>query len=113
MSMEAFGVYSLRPTSAPCPKPCWGLGLPPQGGHSEKKESPSACCPSPRVCASSSLEPTCLPSPQRVLYAALLTASFPFPCPLSLSLWLCFFIFQKISSRKGKGAKKKAQEIPV
>lgn len=115
MSMEAFGVYSLHPTSAPCPKPCRGLGLPPHGGHSEKKESSSACCPSPRVCASSFLESACLQSsPLSVpCNTAPLTASFPFPCPLSLSLWLCFFIFQKISSRKGKGAKKKAQEIPV
>lgn len=38
--------------------------------------------------------------------------SFPLP-PCSLFVCLCFFIFQKINSRKGKGAKKKAQEIPV
>lgn len=111
MSMGAFGTCALHPTSALCPKPCWGLGLPPQGGQSEKKEPSSACCSNPHVCVSSFLEPTCLQSPERILYPAFLTAAFPLPC--SLSLWLCFFIFQKISSRQGKGAKKKAQEIPV
>lgn len=37
-----------------------------------------------------------------------------FPVPSrSLPVCFCFYIFQKISSRKGKGAKAQAQEIPV
>lgn len=43
MSMGAFGACALHPTSAVCPKPCWGLGLPPQGGQSEQKEPSSEC----------------------------------------------------------------------
>lgn len=50
-------------------------------------------------------EGTCHPSPPLLPHS-------PLP-PRSLSVCLCVFIFQKINSRKGQGAKTKAQEIPV
>lgn len=61
----------------------------------------------------------------RLLQSVTRTALGPLLLPLSSSLRLCsfpsrslpvcfyFYIFQKISSRKGKGSKTKAQEIPV
>lgn len=60
MNMEAFGAWALHPASTTHPKPCQGLGLPPQGRQSEEKEPSGACCPDPHVRASSFLEPNCL-----------------------------------------------------
>lgn len=126
--MEALGSCVLHPVSASHRKPCPGLSLPPWDGHSRRRShlvraaQAHLCCCVPAFPETTRLPPRLAAGsrPLRrsvavVRTPALLTASFavPFPLPRSLSLCLCFFIFQKISSRKGKGAKTKAQEIPV